>query len=647
MTSTLLSVFDFDLNHHVNTNCAAIGKFIENGVDEVAVATPENKIILHDDINSIICYDISKNKTIFSRDMPEGVNCIEISNTLDSEKQVYIVCGCGSAIWGLDVNGEEKFWTTVGSTINCIAISDIDDDTFEELLVGNEDQDIKIFKKDMMVDEINEKDSVITLTAIDQGVFAFGLSSGIIGLFAEGRQMWRIKCKHPVVGFIRFPDEKCVTNVLSNGLIEIRYQDTGEVVTRHNCDRNVTNMFLAQLNAAETPQLTIVSSDGRIICFNYKSSLMSEHNRAQEIIRQFDTKRNTLLTELQLYENKSIEDVSHSIKILRETHLNVDLEITMHRGIEVIVDVDEDVEIRAVIFIAEGIFKGETVVSHPNKDFSNRVVVPIKYDGDVQVDLVIRVMIAFPNNDTHFQMMETVKSIPKFASLIYVKNEAAEQESNVEMQFVSSNFKLSEWFDYNFLAEVNTEDTPVKRFYSLRNKNYLVIKRDDDGYLHIHHNDIKLVGELVQSIAKYHDLRELKSVAYFPFEEEKMKQMAVEIEGAYEINNRMAAEFAQKISLAKECVIRGEDFIANHQYSSCKKVFNRANVMNQDLLAQHRIRVKTRQTLLNLFKSLNASIDLYSKLRVGHAASSLIVESRKAIADESLNLIPSILRHGL
>uniref|UniRef100_A0A0N5A3K1 BBS2_N domain-containing protein n=1 Tax=Parastrongyloides trichosuri TaxID=131310 RepID=A0A0N5A3K1_PARTI len=114
-TTQLTAVFDFRLFHHTIWKCAVAGKFLNDNKERLSIVTPENKIVLQDETNAIhnitakincikqlrikdpnneedkgydvlligtienlICYDIYQNKTLFIKEMPEGVTCIEV-----------------------------------------------------------------------------------------------------------------------------------------------------------------------------------------------------------------------------------------------------------------------------------------------------------------------------------------------------------------------------------------------------------------------------------------------------------------------------------------------------------------------------------------------------------------------------------------
>lgn len=81
---------------------------------------------------SLLVFDVFNNKTIFHRDMPEGVECVRISRVEQAGPTV-IVCGCGSTIWGIGAQGEDVFWTTLGDDVHSLDLCDVDEDGVKEV----------------------------------------------------------------------------------------------------------------------------------------------------------------------------------------------------------------------------------------------------------------------------------------------------------------------------------------------------------------------------------------------------------------------------------------------------------------------------------------------------------------------------------
>lgn len=61
--------------------------------------------------------------------------------------------------------------------------------------------------------------------------------------------------------------------------------------------------------------------------------------------------------------------------------------------IEISVSTNNSTIIRAVLIFAEGLFSGETLITHPNSRGSSRIIVPLKAPKDFGYDIHIKVSI--------------------------------------------------------------------------------------------------------------------------------------------------------------------------------------------------------------------------------------------------------------
>uniref|UniRef100_A0A0N5A3K0 ER membrane protein complex subunit 1 n=1 Tax=Parastrongyloides trichosuri TaxID=131310 RepID=A0A0N5A3K0_PARTI len=468
-------------------------------------------------------------------------------------------------MWGFDEKGNELFWTTIGGNITCIAICDVDDDKKNKILIGSEDTEIKIFRKDMLVGEVIEGDSVSYIGTISEGFFGYSLINGTFGLFKGKSRLWRIKSKTSIVSFALFPDEKSVACIFTNGKIDIRSINNGDVMHKISLDTTVTNAFVAKIIEDETDQLTIVTKEGRVIGYKFKDSNTITNDRTQQMLREYTMKKTNLLKELNHYDRKSTDECPLGFKIIKDSHLTCFFTADMKDGLLLHVNMENtDVIIKSVIMFGEGIFPGESCIIHPNEDLSNNIQIPIKLSKEIALELHLKVMIG-GSYDNQFQIIEVTKRLPKFASLVNYEGDNIVPTSKVEFKFGAKKRSLKSWFEENFLETVTIEDdTLVKKLYNLRTKEPLIIRTDGDSSFTIQHNDIKLAGDIIQTIGEYYRLKNLKSVAYYPTEFEKLQKMFEGIEECYEVQKQFTAEFAQKVSMTKECVIRGEDALHFH-----------------------------------------------------------------------------------
>jgi Bardet-Biedl syndrome 2 protein len=92
--------------------------------------------------SSLLALDIYDNKTVFHKEMPEGVCCLKVvissivlydicrtlSNEwfqigkLDDRQEPVIMCGCGTTIWGFGIDGSDAFWTALGEDITALEV---------------------------------------------------------------------------------------------------------------------------------------------------------------------------------------------------------------------------------------------------------------------------------------------------------------------------------------------------------------------------------------------------------------------------------------------------------------------------------------------------------------------------------------------
>ena len=68
-----------------------------------------------------------------------------------------------------------------------------------QLLVGSEDFDIRVFKKDELVAEMAETEAVSGLCSVAGPRFAYSLTNGTVGVYQGSSRWWRIKASPQVV----------------------------------------------------------------------------------------------------------------------------------------------------------------------------------------------------------------------------------------------------------------------------------------------------------------------------------------------------------------------------------------------------------------------------------------------------------------
>ena len=125
---------------------------------------------------SLLCYDIMENKTLFDREITEGVlsmSCGRFSNFTEP----LCLAGGNCNIVGIDINGEEKFWTVLGGNAICMALGYMDEDNINALFVGTDDFTIRVYKDEESISEINENTKIVIIMPLQDDYFCYGLES--------------------------------------------------------------------------------------------------------------------------------------------------------------------------------------------------------------------------------------------------------------------------------------------------------------------------------------------------------------------------------------------------------------------------------------------------------------------------------------
>lgn len=65
-----------------------------------------------------------------------------------------------------------------------------------QLVVGSEDYDIRVFREDQLVTEIQETDTVVSICPLVNATFGYALSNGTIGIYERSNRHWRIKSRN-------------------------------------------------------------------------------------------------------------------------------------------------------------------------------------------------------------------------------------------------------------------------------------------------------------------------------------------------------------------------------------------------------------------------------------------------------------------
>ncbi|CAN7984638.1 unnamed protein product, partial [Ixodes hexagonus] len=153
-----------------------------------------------------------------------------------------------------------------GDNVRALALYDYKKDGLNELLVGSEDYDIRIFKEDIIVAEITETDAISALCPITEDCFAYALTNGTIGVYKGTERIWRIKSKNQATCLHGYDiDGDGVPELItgwSNGKVDARHVTTGEVVFKDAFPHSVAGIVQADYCGDGREELIVCSVNG-------------------------------------------------------------------------------------------------------------------------------------------------------------------------------------------------------------------------------------------------------------------------------------------------------------------------------------------------------------------------------------------------
>ncbi|KAL8584830.1 hypothetical protein ACOMHN_037535 [Nucella lapillus] len=374
----LVPIFTLKLNHKVTPRTVAIGRF--DGVHpSLTCGTTAGKVLIHNphlrqragdsgevsDINllninqqvvslasgcldkdsqretllvgtatNVMAYDVDKNTDLFYKDTPDGANAIVVGQLGSIENPIAVVGGNCSiqgydqkgeeAYWtggncsiqGYDQKGDEAYWTVTGDNVCSLELVDFNCNGQNELIVGSEDFDIRVFREDEIIAEMTETEAITALCKMQDSRFGYALANGTVGVYDRATRYWRVKSKNQAIsikGYDLNSDgvEELITG-WSNGKVDARSDRTGEVIFKDNFTQAVAGIVKGdyRMDATEsTEQLICVSVDGEVRGYNpapqgQQGNLM-DTNIEQDTIRDLSQRKQNLLMELKNYEENA------------------------------------------------------------------------------------------------------------------------------------------------------------------------------------------------------------------------------------------------------------------------------------------------------------------------------------------------------
>ncbi|XP_023939946.2 Bardet-Biedl syndrome 2 protein homolog [Bicyclus anynana] len=615
--------------------------------------------------NQILAYDVHDNSDIFFKEASDGVNVIVVGH-FGKYNEKLVIIGGNSSVMALNWQGVEQFWNVVGGKVCSMITFDFDKDGENELLIGCEDSYIKVLKNNQFVMELAETGPVICLSQISDVRFAYGLANGTIGIYEEGIRLWRVKSKQNSVS-LQWSSEN-LASCWANGRIDWR-DGTGRVVRRVQMRSNAAAMMLADYRCVGAPDLICVSDKGEVLGYpliqeNVSLNATSKRFPSEEdrlAITELLNKKQALLVELQHYEANSSSTANDDIErpstaMPTNTRLQVAIAADSEENcLQLVISTNNDTLVRTAMVLAEGIFEsGETLARHPHSNQLKSILyIPLKPPRDVPVDVHIKALVGYPDSE-QFHIFEITKQLPRFSMYTIIVSPSIMKtpiESHVTFRITERVQRICIWLNQNFLldeeVELENEDTKDLHisFLCLRDMCRLEIEYSADGQVKMSTSDIRLAGDLVQSLAIYLNLTDLQSTARFPEAEEKLRAEMSIVSEVGETRYRLAAETAEKAQLITALLPAAQDAAAY----DLKEMLNRYKeviLLNEELLLNCHIRRATQEQAVTSLKNLHTILQQAARLRVGKYSKAVVTACRKAVNDNNVEALVKILQVG-
>ena len=646
---------------------------------------------------SLLCYDIMENKTLFDREITEGVLsmcCGRFSNF----KEPLCLAGGNCNIVGIDINGEEKFWTVLGGNAICMALGYMEDDNINALYVGTDDFTIRVYKDEESISEINENTKIVIITPLQDDYFCYGLESGTVGLYKGKEKKWFKKEKGYCTSMEMrdFIGENTVEVLvgMSTGKIILFDSNTGKEYLNFYVDNPISKFFYGdfilsqrqideiQLEKLNKDEEDDEDEDDQIICFTENGDVYGYIYGEKNYIpteREFESKdKKVTEEELNIYEQllkeknrllDELEDLAvrdsnkNKINAPKEGNelpqgLKVDIDLESNdkdKCADLTLEANNNAVIKAVIIMSEQIYQGETFVKYP-KNETNKAVVQIKTKKDLHINLHIKVLLGINTLVDDYVVLEYNKIIPKYCFYILLREED-EYKSKLK-QGISINFddridRLILFLEEKFnipakeFESYKSDDLNFKvRFRSLRTDIILEINVRKGNKLSILTDEIELCGNLLQDLALFLKKEDLDTKIDYSIYGKSFEPIFKRIEELDNERNHLNINMTDIITNIKDLYVKAEDNRLIDNIKGFEDYFRKIDVQNAQLLDEFEKRSEKYQQLLNDLKSVNEMIQLSSNLKCGKFKKAMVSECRRCIRNKDYDLLMKIISNG-
>jgi Bardet-Biedl syndrome 2 protein len=692
------------LNFNRKITSMAVGSFKSNisGANS-SMVNPDLLFIGSE--TSLLAYDVERNADIFFKDASDGVNCLIVGKQ-GTQSSPLVVAGGNCSVLGFDDKGEEALWTVTGDNVSSIAFCDVDDDGHLEMIVGSDDYEIRVFRREDLLQEMSETDKVIFLcplvsSKISGKYFAYGLANGTVGVYdgIAGR-LWRVKSKYKVTALHAFDvDGDGIPEIItawSNGSFTVRRYDNGEVIHKEQLGSPIAGIVSGDYRLDGNEQIIIITEAGDVRGYNVvdanklkpltESGVAKAVNEDQKALEDLQNKKQTLANELRsIATEKAVVVDGNGAQIPLPSDLSFAMEPNEEKG-AVILSVEFKPEggyISNLIAIDEegNLLDNADVLAVSPIGLSKCASVYLRPSKILLGKLRVQVHISTRSFSQQLHVLQVDIEIPRFVAFKQVSDSKGRPKPSGVAVFGipgATTEHLAAWIKGNFLLSmpIQQNSEKLKALYctvlpsKIEQQNnsrrdsqqqtdvnpdfapkgspvYILGKIDGDSLtVSVHCDSMEIAAEVVQDIIRHFKLQELQCNASFPGEMEYFQEVLRRVADYNASRVRLSADMADDVQRAKALVVRAEDSRLMNDMDMMRKAYTELYTLSETLIGGYNIRAANHSGLLSGLKEVNQMIQKAANLRAGTAKTTIINDSRAALKKNKTDLLLNIIGGG-